>query len=107
MALLAERRMEAAAAGEVPELRISLGKTLGYLEALWQMLSAGEGIISPPQSIALIRKIMDQIVYACLPGRRERNCLRAVRQPIKSYPRLVKPDSVKGPAVIDITAIQK
>jgi hypothetical protein len=62
MALLAERRMEAAAVGEVPVLRISLGKTLGYLEALWQILSAGEGIISRPQSIALIQKVIGHIV---------------------------------------------
>jgi hypothetical protein len=106
MALLAERRMEAAAVGEVPVLRISLGKTLGYLEALWQILSAGEGIISRPQSIALIQKVIGHIVDACLPKlRRQRNCTRAVRQPIQSYPRLVKPDSVKGPAIIEITSI--
>ena len=107
MALLAERRMEAAAAGELPVLRISLGKTLGYLEALWQILSVGDGIISRPQSIALIQAVIAQIAEACLPKRRQRNCVRAVRQPIRSYPRLVKPDSVKGPPVIEITPIRK
>jgi hypothetical protein len=105
MALLAERRMEAAAVGEVPVLRISLGKTLSYLEALWQVLGAAEGILSKAQITALISKVTEQIAEACLPKRRERNCPRKVRQPVQRYPRLTKNDSVTGPTVIEITGI--
>jgi hypothetical protein len=92
---LAERRMEAAAIGEVPVLRISLGKTLSYLEALWQVLGAAEGILSKTQITALISKVTQQIAEACLPKRRERNCPRKVRQPIQGSPRLTKTDSVQ------------
>lgn len=105
MALLAERRVEAAAAGEVPVLRISLGKTLSYLEALWQVLGAADGILTKAQIIALIGKVTKQIAEACLPKRRERNCARKVRQPVQSYPRLTKTDSVEGPVSIEITGL--
>ncbi|MES2570128.1 MAG: hypothetical protein V4710_08740 [Verrucomicrobiota bacterium] len=62
-------------------------------------------LCTQPQSIALIQQVIEHIVYACLPKRRQRNCVRAVRQPVTSYPRLVKPDSVKGEAIIEITPL--
>ena len=82
--------MAAAAQGGVEVLRISFKKTLHFLEPLWMMLQCSEGLLTRDQIQEMTRRVMRQIAEYAIPPRRKRSCPRAVRQPIGSWPRLVK-----------------
>ena len=95
-AILVEQRMAAAAQGEVDVLRISFQKTLHYLEPLWLVIQCAEGLLTRNQIQEMTRRVMMQIAECAIPPRRKRSCPRAVRQPIGSWPRLVKNTYQKG-----------
>jgi len=89
-AILVEQRMVAAAEGAVDVLRISFKKTLRFLEPLWMVLQCSEGLLTRRQIQEMTRRVMAQIAEYAIPPRRKRSCPRAVRQPIGSWPRLVR-----------------
>jgi hypothetical protein len=88
MAVLSQQRLAAAEAGEEEPLRISFGQTLALVRSMWWVLAAGEDLLTPQQIKGLVRRTMKMIAEQCLPKRRPRTCPRAVRQPIKGWPRL-------------------
>lgn len=89
-ALLAERRLSVAGAAGEDVLRISFGKTLVHVRSLWFVLAAGHGVLSPEQASIMTRRVLKLIAETALPPRRKRSCPRKVRQPVGSWPRLVK-----------------
>lgn len=105
-AILAEQRLGAADLGDGEVLRISFGKTLVHVRALWFVLAAGHGILSPEQAVAMTRKVMKLIAEMALPPRRKRSCPRAVRQPVGSWPRLTKNTYSSGATEYKLTKIK-
>ena len=97
MAMLSQVRLAAATTGAVAPLRISFGQTLALVRSLWWMVAVGEGILKAGQVRALVARTREQIAAQCLPPRRARSCARALRQPVKSWPRLTAPSYHNGP----------
>ena len=94
-ALLAHERARAAD-GKRPVLQISFVKCLALLRPLWLTLSLAGNVLSPAVQSALCR-VFDREIQRCLKSkRRARSCLRAVRQPIKGWPRMLRPAYANG-----------
>lgn len=89
-AILVDQRMAAASQGAVEVLRISFKKTLYFLEPLWMILQCSQGLLTRSQIQEMTRRVMAQIAEYALPPRRKRSCPRAVRQPVGSWPRLIR-----------------
>jgi hypothetical protein len=102
MAVLSRQRLEAAQVGGLEPLRISFGKTLVMVRSLWWMLAAGEGLLAPRQVQSLVDRTLLMIAAQCLPKRRARSCPRAVRQPVKGWPRLNKNVYQNGPTEYEL-----
>jgi len=97
LAMVARTRLQAAEKAGVAPLRVSFGRTLAALQPLWLFLSMGAEILSPDQQRAFIALALDRLAERLLPPkRRARSSPRAVRQPIKGWPRLTKAHSHKG-----------
>jgi hypothetical protein len=95
-AILVEERIKVAAVGEVQVLRISFLKTLEAVRGLWRFLEVSEGILTPDQARKVVRRTMRQIAEMAIPKRRQRSCPRALRQPVSSWPRLLKNSYQQG-----------
>jgi hypothetical protein len=95
-ALLATERARAAR-GTVPALRVSFVKVLALVPPLWLMLSLLDDLISEDVKAEAVKRIHKQLRRCVTPKRRARSCPRAVRQPIKGWPRLLRNQSVEGP----------
>lgn len=106
-AILVEQRLAAAAEGAVDVLRISFRKTLHYLEPLWLIIQCSEGLLTQQQIQEMTRRVMVQIAECAIPPRRKRSCPRAVRQPIGSWPRLVKNTYQKGETEWTVSPIEQ
>ncbi len=104
-AILAEERMNIAELSDSEVLQISFGKTLAMVRSLWMTLAAGEGILSPEQTAAMTKKVVRFIAQTAVPPRRKRSCPRAVRQPIGSWPRLIKNTYSTGATQYELTEI--
>jgi hypothetical protein len=89
-ALIAQERARAAA-GQLPALRISFVKCLELLRPLWLVLCLAGDVLSPKAKRELARVFDEEIRRARKAKRRHRSCLRAVRQPVTGWPRLLKP----------------
>ena len=94
--LLAKERARAAA-GEVPVLRVSFVKTLELMRPLWLVFELGADLLSQEQKEALVQRFYEQARRMVSRPRRSRSCPRAVRQPVSSWPRLIKNKSFEGP----------
>ena len=105
--ILSAQRMAAAALGEVDVLRISFGKTLAVLQPLWVLLSYGKGVIGPDQVRIMVRRAMQDIAECAIPPRRKRSCPRALRQPVSSWPRLLKNSYQVGPVEVQISTVNQ
>lgn len=95
-ALLARERSRAAA-GEVPVLRVSFVKTLELLRPLWLVLELGAEVLSERQKEQLVERFYEHMRACVSRPRRSRSCPRAVRQPIRGWPRLLENQSCEGP----------
>lgn len=95
-ALLVEERIKAAKVGEVPVLRISFLKTLEAVRGLWQFLEVTHDLLDARGVRLAVRRTMRRIAEMALPKRRHRSCPRALRQPVSSWPRLLKNSSINS-----------
>jgi Transposase DDE domain len=95
-AILVEERIKAAKVGEVSVLRISFLKTLEAVRGLWHFLEVTEDLLDARGVRLAVRRTMRRIAEAAIPKRRQRSCPRALRQPVSSWPRLLKNSSAKG-----------
>ncbi len=89
-AMLVDERIKAAALGDVPVLRISFLKTLEAMRGLWQFLEVTDGLLDERGVRLAVRRTMQLIADRALPKRRQRSCPRALRQPVSSWPRLLR-----------------
>lgn len=107
LAVLVDVRCEAAQQGEVAVLRVSFRQTLRLVRALWTLLEIGEGIHSDKQVRALVVRTLERIAAQVTPARRARSCPRAVRQPVGSWPRLLRRQEWHGTIQHEILPAKK
>jgi len=93
--LAAERRR--AAGGQIPVLRVSFSKLLELVKPMWLTVQLGEGLLTERQINQMLRRAYALMRQCLTAPRRARSCPRAVRRPMKAWPRLLKAQSIKGP----------
>ena len=96
MALLARERARAAN-GKVPVLRVKFGVVLAIVRSMWFYLGPLEDLLTARQKDQVVKRGEALMRHCVTAKRRSRSCLRAVRQPIRGWPRLQKTHSVEGP----------
>ena len=107
LAVLVEVRCEAASRGAVDVLRVSFRRVLRLVRALWTLLEIGEGIHTARQVRALVARTLARATALVTPVRRARSCPRAVRQPVGSWPRLLRRREWKGEIRYEVIAHRK
>jgi hypothetical protein len=95
-AVLAIERARAAN-GHVPVLTIRFGQVLNIVRGLWLFFGPFEDLVDERLKRRVVRRGYDLMRRSRTPRRRSRSCLRAVRQKLKPWPRLLQPQSVEGP----------
>ena len=95
-ALLATERARAAP-GDVPALRVRFGKVLEVVRSLWLFLGPFEDLITERQKQQIVRRGRTLMSRCLTAPRRSRSVPRAVRQPVKKWPRVLRAHSVEGP----------
>jgi hypothetical protein len=95
-ALLARERAQAAD-GQVPVLRLKFGVVLAVVRSMWFFLGPCEDLLTQRQKDQIVQR-GEALMRRCLTSkRRSRSNPRAVRQPIRKWPRLMETHSVEGP----------
>ncbi len=103
-ALLAGQRRGVAARAGAPVLRVSLAQVLDRTESLFTVLEAGKDLLTEEQAVELMRRLLEQLAAtALIKPRKPRGCQRAVRQPIKAWPKMRNPTSRKLGVSVSIT----
>lgn len=104
--ILVEQRLKVASLGEVEVVRISFLKVMQTVSGLWQFLELTEGMLTSRQVSKVVTKALHQIAKYALGKRRKRSCPRALRQPVSSWPRLVKNTYKNGEAEYELLPIK-
>jgi hypothetical protein len=95
-ALLARERARAAA-GHVPVLRVKFGVLLAVVRSVWFYLGPCEDLLTERQKDRIVQR-GHALMRRCITAkRRSRTNPRAVRQPVRKWPRLMETHSVEGP----------
>jgi hypothetical protein len=95
-ALIARERARAAN-GQVPVLRLKFGVVLAITRSLWFFLGPCEDLLTERLKNQIVQR-GDALMRRCVTAkRRSRTNPRAVRQPIRGWPRLQQTKSVEGP----------
>jgi hypothetical protein len=101
-ALLASQRAAVAQSADVPVLRISLAQVLSATVALSEVLETAGNLLSRAQQIKLAARTLERLRQtALIPQRKPRRCQRALRQPVRDWPKMRHPTSL--PLVRSIT----
>lgn len=105
-AVAARVRVAAADHLEVPPARVSFRKLLIYTQQLWQSLNWGRRSRTAAQTRDIVEDYLRSVqAYALLPERRPRSCPRAVRQPVKKWPRKLLQPACSGQVTLTITPL--
>ena len=105
-AVLAGQRLGVAAEAGVPALKISLAQVREQSLALFEILEAGRGLLSRAQQAEITRRVLLRLTLtALIKPRKKRSCQRALRQPIKSWPKMRTPTSRYPVVKIIITGL--
>jgi IS4 transposase len=96
-AVLVQVRVTAGVEGGVDVLRISFVKVLQWVRTFWLWASVGEDLLTDRQLATCVRRMFAKLTRAVSRPRRARSCPRAVRQPIRAWPRLLKNTQETGP----------
>jgi hypothetical protein len=89
-AVLVQVRLAAGAQAGVEVLRISFVKVLHWVRTFWLWASVGADLLTERQLATCVRRLFTQLTHAVSRPRRARSCPRAVRQPIRGWPRLIR-----------------
>ena len=89
-AILADLRLEAARRGDIPVLRVSFLKVLHHVAALWEVFAWGGDVLSNPQKQSMVHGMYKSLRRQIAGPRRSRSCVRAIRQPVSSWPRKLR-----------------
>jgi len=100
-ALLARERMRAAA-GQVPVLRVKFGVVLAVVRSMWFFLGPCEDLLTERLKDRIVRRGQALMRHCVTAKRRSRSCPRAVRQPVRKWPRLMETASVEGPVQLKV-----
>lgn len=96
-AVLADERIRAAG-GQLPVLRVSFTKILELcVKPMWVWADLGRGVLTDQQLAMIMKRGYARMRRYVTPPPRARTCLRAVRQPIQAWPRLLRTQSINGP----------
>lgn len=96
-----------AQAGGAAVLRVSFAKVVAVMEGVWLTLAVGAGVLSGRQEAALVQRALVYLAETLSAPRRARSCPRAVRQPVRAWPRLIKNESLHGEIGYEILPISK
>ncbi len=95
-ALLARERARVAT-GQIPALRVKFGVVLAIVRSTWFFLGPCEDLLTARQKDQIVQR-GEALMRRCVTAkRRSRTCPRAVRQPVRKWPRLMETHSVEGP----------
>ena len=94
-----------AEAGGAAVLRVSFAKVVAVMEGVWLTLAVGAGVLSERQEAALVQRALVYLAEVMSAPRRARSCPRAVRQPVRAWPRLTKNESLHGEIGYEILPI--
>jgi hypothetical protein len=95
-ALLARERARAAN-GQVPVLRVKFGVVLAVVRSMWFFLGPCDDLLTDQQKDQIVQRGEALMRHCVTAKRRSRSCPRAVRQPVRKWPRLMETASVEGP----------
>jgi hypothetical protein len=97
-AMLVDWRLRAGQYLGVHVLRVSFVMLMTCMRSLWNTLALLDGIvaISLRQEQRLAERLFEWLGDSLTPPRRHRSCPRAVRQPVSSWPRLMRNRSYRG-----------
>ena len=105
-AIVSKERFVLGKSMDLSSVRVSLAKTREHIDSLWFVMQAAGDVLTEQQKKDCILAVLEVIKReVILPPRRSRSCSRAVRQPIKKWPRLFETNSVSGPLQIEIIPI--
>jgi hypothetical protein len=96
-----------AEAGGAAVLRVSFAKVVAVMEGVWLTLAVGAGVLSGRQESILVKRALVYLGEVMSAPRRKRSCPRAVRQPVSSWPRLIKNESRHGEISYEMLPISK
>lgn len=86
-----------AALDHVPVLRVSFAKVLDWVRASWLALTQFDDVLTNRQMETFFRRVYKHMGRCVTIPRRSRSYPRAVRQPVRPWPRLMHNESIKGP----------
>ena len=95
-AVIASERARAAT-GDIPALRVSFGQVLNVVRGMWLFFGPFDDVFTDQQKTRVVRRGRALIRRNLIAPRRPRTCLRAVRQPVTKWPRLLQPQSIETP----------
>jgi DDE family transposase len=95
-AVLALERARAAN-GQVPVLRVRFGQVLNVVRGMWLFFGPFDDLVDDRLKNRVVRRGYTLMRRTLTGKRRPRSCLRAVRQKVKAWPRLLQTQSVEGP----------
>jgi hypothetical protein len=95
-AMLATERARAAN-GAVPVLRVRFGHVLNAVRGMWLFFGPFDDLMTEPLKNRIVRRGYSLMRRSLTAKRRSRSCPRAVRQPVRGWPRLLHPQSIEGP----------
>jgi Transposase DDE domain len=100
-ALLARERARAAN-GQIPVLRIKFGVMLAIVRSMWFCLGPIEDLLTEKQKAQVVARGEALMRRSVTGKRRSRTNPRAVRQPVRQWPRLMQTHSVEGPLQFNV-----
>jgi hypothetical protein len=93
--IIASQREAVAAAAEVEVLRVSFAMVHQATVALCQVFEIGHDLINPEQRAKWTLRVVAQLAEtAIIQKRKPRSCKRALRQPVKDWPKMKIPTSI-------------
>lgn len=105
-AIIVRARLAASDFGSVPILQISFIKTLQAFRAVWMTFALIDDLLPKRARQVYISRVLQMLVDQQSLPRRPRSCPRAVRQPVCSWPRLIRNSSSSGRFSYKITQIK-
>ena len=96
-AVLVQVRVAAGVEAGVDVRRISFVKVLHWVRTFWLWASVGADLLSERQLATCVPRLFAKLMRAVSRPRRARSCPRAVRQPIRGWPRLISNRQENGP----------
>ena len=88
---------------DAPAPRLRAAKVLRVTTALWLAVQIGAGVLSDEQITEILTRGSALMRRYLKPPRRPRSCPRAVRQPVRGWPRLLTRASING--AVEITLV--